>query len=307
MTLKIRKISEYVGSGYNEFWKFKGRYRVVKGSRASKKSKTTALWYATFLNKKGFEKANLIVFRKTYRTLKDSCFTDLKWAFTRLGVIDDWVFTLSPLEATRKSTGQKILFRGLDDVLKITSVTVEKGHLCWAWIEEAYEIMNEDDFDMLDESIRGEVPKPLFKQWTITFEKEKVDKVDNQQEETKKEEVKTFTQEEIDEIVKSNVDRAVAKALHKADEQRKEAEKLAAMNAKEKAEYEMNKKRQDLEKRERDIQLRELTAEAKDMLIEKGLSSDLASILDYKEAESVKESINIIEATIRYLLVVHEQ
>lgn len=169
MTLKIKKTSEYVGSGYNEFWKFKGRYRVVKGSRASKKSKTTALWYATFLNKKGFEKANLIVFRKTYRTLKDSCFTDLKWAFTRLGVIDDWVFTLSPLEATRKSTGQKILFRGLDDVLKITSVTVENGHLCWAWIEEAYEVMNEEDFDMLDESIRGEVPKPLFKQWTITF------------------------------------------------------------------------------------------------------------------------------------------
>ena len=131
-----------------------------------------------------------------------------------------------------------------------------------------------------------------------TTEKEKVDKVDNQQEETKQEEVKTFTQEEIDEIVKSNVDRAVAKALHKADEQRKEAEKLAAMNAKEKAEYEMNKKRQDLEKRERDIQLRELTAEAKDMLIEKGLSSDLASILDYKDAESVKESINIIEAAI---------
>ena len=169
MTLKIKKTSEYVGGGYNEFWKFKGRYRVVKGSRASKKSKTTALWYATFLNKKGFEKANLIVFRKTYRTLKDSCFTDLKWAFTRLGVIDDWVFTLSPLEATRKSTGQKILFRGLDDVLKITSVTVENGHLCWAWIEEAYEVMSEEDFDMLDESIRGEVPEPLFKQWTITF------------------------------------------------------------------------------------------------------------------------------------------
>lgn len=131
-----------------------------------------------------------------------------------------------------------------------------------------------------------------------TNEDVKVDKVDNQQEETKQEEVKTFTQDEIDEMVKSNVDRAVAKALHKADEQRKEAEKLAAMNAKEKAEYEMNKKQQDLEERERNIQLRELTAEAKDMLIEKGLSSDLASILDYKDAESVKESINIIEAAI---------
>ena len=131
-----------------------------------------------------------------------------------------------------------------------------------------------------------------------TNEEENVDTVDNQQEESRREEVKTFTQDEIDEMVKSNVDRAVAKALHKADEQRKEAEKLAAMNAKEKTEYEMNKKQQDLEERERNIQLRELTAEAKDILIEKGLSSDLASILDYKNAESVKESINIIEAAI---------
>ena len=26
------------------------------------------------------------------------------------------------------------------------------------WIEEAYEVMKEEDFDMLDESIRGECP-----------------------------------------------------------------------------------------------------------------------------------------------------
>jgi len=142
---------------------------VCKGSRASKKSKTTALWYATWLNKKGYEDANLIVFRKTYRTIKDSCFTDLKWALDRLGVINEWNITLSPLEMTRKKTGQKILFRGLDDTLKITSVTVEKGSLCWAWLEEAYEVMNEADFDILNESIRGECPAPLFKQWTITF------------------------------------------------------------------------------------------------------------------------------------------
>lgn len=166
---KILHISDYVGGGYKEFWKFKGRYRVCKGSRASKKSKTTALWFASWLNKKGYEKANLIVFRKTYRTIKNSCFTDLKWALNRLGVIDDWEITLSPLEMRRKSTGQVILFRGLDDPLKVTSVTVEHGYLCWAWLEEAYEVMNEDDFNILDESIRGECPAPLFKQWTITF------------------------------------------------------------------------------------------------------------------------------------------
>ena len=162
-------ISSFVGGGYNEFWKFRGRYRVCKGSRASKKSKTTALWFASWLNKKGYEQANLIVFRKTYRTIKNSCFTDLKWALNRLGVIDDWDITLSPLEMRRKSTGQVILFRGLDDPLKVTSITVENGYLCWAWFEEAYELMNEDDFNTLDESIRGTCPAPLFKQWTITF------------------------------------------------------------------------------------------------------------------------------------------
>ena len=103
---KILRISDFVGGGYNDFWKFRGRYRVVKGSRASKKSKTTALWFASWLNKKGYEQANLIVFRKTYRTIKNSCFTDLKWALNRLGVIDDWEITLSPLEMRRKSTGQ---------------------------------------------------------------------------------------------------------------------------------------------------------------------------------------------------------
>lgn len=36
-------LPEVVGKGYGTFWNFKGRYRVCKGSRASKKSKTTAL------------------------------------------------------------------------------------------------------------------------------------------------------------------------------------------------------------------------------------------------------------------------
>ena len=113
--------------------------------------------------------ANLLVVRKTYRTLKDSCFTELKWAVKRLKVEQWWEFKESPLEAIYKPTGQKIYFRGLDDPLKVTSVTVDTGVLCWLWIEEAYEITSESDFDTLDESIRGEVPEGLFKQITFTF------------------------------------------------------------------------------------------------------------------------------------------
>ena len=163
-------LPDVVGKGYCDFWKFKGRYRVVKGSRASKKSKTVALWMIyNMMKRKG---SNALVLRKTYRTLHDSCFTELKWAIHRFGVDDLWDIKESPLEMTYIPTGQKIYFRGLDDPLKITSITVEYGVLCWLWIEEAYEITKESDFDMLNESIRGTIPDEfsgLFKQITLTL------------------------------------------------------------------------------------------------------------------------------------------
>lgn len=169
MSLKTKtiKLPELVGKGYKSYWNFRGRYDVCKGSRASKKSKTTAL--RIIYNMMKYDQSNTLVVRKTYRTLKDSCFTDLKWATKRLEVENLWDFKYSPLEATYLRTGQKILFRGLDDPLKITSITVDYGFLCWVWLEEAYEITSEKDFDTLDESIRGELPPYLWKQWMITF------------------------------------------------------------------------------------------------------------------------------------------
>lgn len=160
-------LPDIIGGGYGAFWRFKGRYRVVKGSRASKKSATTAL--NIIFNIIKYPEANVLVVRKTFRTLKDSCFAQLRWAMRRLGVERYFDCKLSPLEITYRPTGQKIFFRGLDDPLKITSIAVDVGVLCFVWIEEAYEIMNETDFDMLDESIRGQSPPGLYKQFTITF------------------------------------------------------------------------------------------------------------------------------------------
>lgn len=160
-------LPDVVGKGYGAFWRFKGRYRAVKGSRRSKKSKTMALWSITSMMQ--YSGANMLVVRKVYRTLKDSCFTELKWAINRLGVAAWWEIKESPLEMTYKPTGQKIYFRGLDDPLKITSIAVEVGALCWMWIEEAYEITKEEDFDTLAESMLGDLPEGLFKQITLTF------------------------------------------------------------------------------------------------------------------------------------------
>jgi phage terminase large subunit len=164
---KVISLKTVVGGGYSDFWNFRGRYRVCKGSRASKKSKTTAL--NIIVRMVQHPQANTLVVRKVFCTLRDSCFSDLKWAIRRLGLDAYWQAKESPLELVYKPTGQKILFRGLDDPIKITSIAVEQGALCWVWLEEAYELLRESEFHMLDEAVRGAVPDGLFKQITLIF------------------------------------------------------------------------------------------------------------------------------------------
>lgn len=157
-----------MGQGYDDFWNCSARYRVLKGGKGSKKSATTALNFIYRLMK--FSGANLLVVRQVMNTHRDSTFAQLKWAQERLGVAALWQNNVSPMEMTFIPTGQKILFRGFDDVLKLASTTVPKGHLNFVWVEEAYEIAREADFDKLDLSVpRGSVPAPLFKQTTLTF------------------------------------------------------------------------------------------------------------------------------------------
>lgn len=125
-------LPDIIGKGYASFWNCKCRYRLVKGGRGSKKSCTTALWLIYNLMK--YPKANAVVLRRYFNTHRDSTFAQLKWAINRLGVTHLWKATINPLEIVYKPTGQKIMFRGFDDAQSITSITVENGVLCWAWI-----------------------------------------------------------------------------------------------------------------------------------------------------------------------------
>ena len=158
-------IAKVVGGSYKTFWNSKQRYVVCKGSRASKKSKTTALWI--IYNMLKMPLANTVVIRNTYASLKDSCYSDLMWACQQLKVKHLFSFKLSPLEIQVKATGQKILFRGLDTPDNITSLSVPNGYLCWSWFEEAY-LINEEAFNKVDLSLRG-VPEPYFVRHNITF------------------------------------------------------------------------------------------------------------------------------------------
>ena len=160
-------LPDKIGSGYGKVWKSKCRYIAIKGSRRSKKSKTQAQKLIYQIVK--YPLAHALVVRRYLNTLHDSCFAELKWAIHNLGLDQYFRCKESPMEIQYIPTGQKISFRGLDDPLKITSITVEFGCLCFLWIEEAFEIEEEDDFDKLEESLLGDLPEGYYKQITLTF------------------------------------------------------------------------------------------------------------------------------------------
>lgn len=112
---------------------------------------------------------NCLVVRQVFNTHRDSTWKQLQLAVEKFGVQKYWDFTVAPLEATYKPTGQKIYFRGLDDPNRITSITVATGFLNLAWFEEAYEIYSEESFNKIDLSLRGELPEGYFKQIIMTF------------------------------------------------------------------------------------------------------------------------------------------
>ncbi len=163
----VINLPDIIGKGYGEFWKFKGRYRVVKGSRGSKKSSTESIQLIYNIMK--YRDSNALVIRKFFNTHADSTYSQLQWAAKRLGVDHLWKFVSNPMKAVYKPTGQCILFKGLDSPLKVTSITVPTGYLCWVWWEEAYECGDEDAFNKIDMSIRGQLPAHLWYQHTFTF------------------------------------------------------------------------------------------------------------------------------------------
>ena len=161
-------VDSLVGEGYGHFWTDRHFYRVVKGSRGSKKSKTTALNFISRIMQ--YPWSNLLVIRRYSNTNRQSTYSDLCWAIHKLHADSLFKCNSGLPEITYLPTGQLILFRGLDDPLKITSISVPKGNLSFVWIEEAYEIENSDKFETVMESIRGTNPDPeFFKQVTLTF------------------------------------------------------------------------------------------------------------------------------------------
>lgn len=116
----------------------------------------------------------------------------------------------------------------------------------------------------------------------------------NEQAETSQSE-KTFTQKDVDKLIQDRLAREQSKWEKRVQDERTEAEKLAKMNAEQKAKYAEEKRAAELEKRERDITTRELRATAYETLAEKNLPKELVDILNYSDAEQCNKSIEAVE------------
>ena len=106
---------------------------------------------------------------------------------------------------------------------------------------------------------------------------------------------KTFTQEDVDKIVQGRIAKERKSWQKELEDQKTEAEKLAGMTESQKKKYQEEKKLKNLDDREAAVTRRELTAQAKDTLADKGLPTEFADILNYKDAESCNSSIEIVE------------
>ena len=115
---------------------------------------------------------------------------------------------------------------------------------------------------------------------------------------------KTFTQEEVDKIVADRLARQAKQSEKKftqkevddlINEKLTEAEKVAKMDAEQKAKYAQEKHEKELAEREAALNKRELTATAKEILADKGLPAELVEIVNTTDADSCAASIEAIE------------
>lgn len=150
----------------------KKRYIVMKGSAGSGKSVDTAQHY--ILRLMSDPGRNLLCVRKSDVTNRDSTFAELQGAIFRMfgeQYKKYWYINSSDMRLECIANHNQIFFRGVNDEKqreKLKSIAVKRGKLTDVWIEEATEL-TQSDFEIIDDRLRGELPKGQFYQIRLTF------------------------------------------------------------------------------------------------------------------------------------------
>ncbi len=110
---------------------------------------------------------------------------------------------------------------------------------------------------------------------------------------------KTYTQEQVNELLQKETDRRVTAALQKQEkknaEKVREAEKLAKMNEEEKFKYELDQREAAIAAKEKELALMENKNEASKILAEKGLSLTLVDFVVAEDADTMATNIKVLE------------
>lgn len=135
---------------------------VFPGGRGSTKSSFVSLQVIDLIMRN--DSMHAVVMRQVADTLRGSVYQQIMWAIDALDLTEEFHATVSPMEITRKTTGQKIYFRGADDPGKIKSIKVPFGYIGILWFEELDQFAGPESVRKIEQSvIRGGDVAYIFK------------------------------------------------------------------------------------------------------------------------------------------------
>ena len=135
---------------------------VFPGGRGSTKSSFISLEVIDLIITN--DQMHAVVMRQVADTMRSSVYQQIRWAIDALGLSDEFHPTVSPMEITRISTGQKIYFRGADDPGKVKSIKVPFGYIGILWLEELDQFVGPESVRKIEQSvIRGGDVAYIFK------------------------------------------------------------------------------------------------------------------------------------------------
>ncbi|MGE4276601.1 MAG: PBSX family phage terminase large subunit [Lawsonibacter sp.] len=133
--------------GHTHFW--------LPGGRGSGKSSFVSIEIPLGMMRDA-ERGRLthgVVLRRYAVTLRESVYAQLLWGIHALGVGRLWQANVAPMALTYLPTGQKILFRGADDPMKVKSIKVDRGYIKYGWYEEVNEFEGEEKLRSINQSL----------------------------------------------------------------------------------------------------------------------------------------------------------
>lgn len=151
-------LSEKIGSAFydvaHDVFHHGHTHYDFSGGRGSLKSSTVSVLVPLLLINNPCTHA--LVLRKVANTIRDSVYAQYIWAIGELGMAAYWEAKVSPMELIYKPTGQKIMFRGADDPMKIKSIKVPFGYIAVTHFEEKDQFSGRAEIrNILQSTMRG--------------------------------------------------------------------------------------------------------------------------------------------------------